>query len=700
MAVGIKGLRVVAFDVFGPARGVVPDLVDVEATTILNGVSTATITVPNTGLAATRLKAPVEFAIEITRDGHTWVEPHNMRFLAVETEKDLVVDADTLKVSGAGFGHVLTWATVWEATAGNDEGKRVFNSQTPGAILHTLLFDATRRRDSTNLAWTRGALSWDFTPEHDSNGQPWGKKASTRFSSSATLAKPLDWLASKGAVDWRWAGRRLQVFNAATLMGRDLTSQVALRAAFSTAQPVKVSWAEICTIARFRGDGGYQRTRTNPDALQAFGRIERWSEQGQVTRDSTADLYLDEVLRRGEDAATQWRREYAATGDGPCYLVDYQLGDWVRSDSEKLRVVEAGIHMDAGGLIAGWDTLGTRLQSLLEKLSRRTTDLSDGAVGAESGAPTGAGEDTRTPAAPEGVVADSDVIVTEEGFYRGVVQVAWNPVTRATNGTDMQVSSYRIWTRRKASVNAEPVMRLEATVQGATSGTFYANPGDTFDVFVQAGAENGRWSSGSQLVPVAVRRDVTPPPQPSPPVLAARLGVVEIRSDGLSVSGAPMPADVERWEVAVSTTNPPPEVTTTQAVTAGRLYWLYAAGESGTYFVRYRAVDRAGNVGEWSAVEQIAVTATVDTAGIQASLDKAIEQWRAEREALDKKLAEQAAKQGSLEAALADAQNRVKEFQHAVSTVVTTWDYPPSGYPVGTVGISSDGRKWMRKEAG
>lgn len=637
-------VRVVAYDPLGERRGVVPEWVELEVTDTLNAASTATVVVAADTLAASRLATPCEFAIErFDESTGTWVEPPNCRFLSISAERDLVSPAETIHVHGMGFALVLQWASVWSSTPGNEEGKRVFHAQSPGAMLQTLLSEAAARTDSAGRKWGKGKIAWSFTPEADSAGSKWGKNAAKTFSASATLAKPLDWLASKGAIDWRFQGRTLQVYRGGGAMARDESSSVLLRKVFSTAQPVTTSWEQLCTVAKFRGDGGYQKTKENPAASSVFGRVERWSEQGQVTRDATADLYLEELLRRGEAPVTQWRREWVAESGTPTLWYDYQVGDWVRVEArEKLRVVEAGVKVEADGTITGWETLGTRLESLLEKLARRTTDLSDGAVGADSGAPAPAGEDTRTPMPPTDVLATSDTIVTAEGHYRGVITVSWTRPTLATNRTEMTPVAYRVWAREEGSSQ----LRLEAQTGDVASVGIYGTPGRSYEVRVQAGSQAGRWSALSDPATIRVEDDVTPPPAPSRPVLAADLGVITITTDGLSGEGERMPPDFDHYEAHITTNRGEHEAAVAGEFPGaslvgleGEKQWFFPAPTYGTWYVLLYAVDRAGNRSKPSKPAQIEVKSSVDTAAIKAEIDAALEDWRGEKATLEERLA-------------------------------------------------------------
>src|SRR5690606_35565716 len=56
----------------------------------------------------------------------------------------------------------------------------------------------------------------------------------------------------------------------------------------------------------------------------------------------------------------------------------------------------------------------------------------------------------------------------------------------------------------------------------------------------------------SQPVRAYIPDDVVPPPAPSKPELATRLGVIQVTCDGLAHDGAPMPADFDHVVVYMS----------------------------------------------------------------------------------------------------------------------------------------------------
>ncbi len=599
----IHGLRVVAYDVWGDKRGVVPAVTEISTVRPLNELSTAQLTVSAEALGSELLTLPVEFAVE-TKTDTGWVEEPGHRFLASKRSLNRVsLDAYTL--SGISVAVALRWATVWEASPSSEDLKREFKSVTPGSMLGELLAEARGRADGTGLVWAPG-LSWDFDAVRDSSGRPWPRNARHSWNRSDDLLKVLGWFASKGAVDWRMNGRVLQVFVSETTMGGDAIG-AKIRRAFSTSLPVDESWEDIVTVARFVGDEGLLVEKTNLGAVRHLGRIERWSEQGQVTNPATANLFLDGVLSPRKGPAVEYRREWVA-GASPAQPYPgqgYDLGSWVPiekyGEDTKLRVVELQLKQDDAGNVTGAEALGTRIQSIAEKLARRTTDLSSGQVGGENGRPVAPSKVTKPSGRVEGVTVTASQALNEQGVPVGAVEVSWVPIA---GNPDCEV---------EIRVGSDQ-WRLAGVFKG-NSAIIAGPPTGQVSIRVRvAGTEDtapGEWSGVASVV---VESDGVITPRPTGLVLSSRLGVVYGGWDGKvlapdgSVAGAP--PSFHHLEVAVTEVDrePPAGVDVDDAVYSvpgvaviegekiGSRVWLWA-----------RLVDLRGGVSAWTACGAVQV---------------------------------------------------------------------------------------------
>lgn len=599
----IEEMRVVAYDVWGERRGVVPAVSEISTVRPLNDVPTGTLVVVVGGVNAEMLTLPVEIGIETKIKG-SWIEQPGHRFLAVKKTGNRL-SPDTYTLNLIGIAAVLRWATVWEASPESPDLKRVFKSVTPGEMLGALLTEVKARRDASGLEWAPG-LGWDFTTEIDSAGTPWPRKARNEWNRSDDLGKVLSWLADKGAVDWITKKRVLCVYVAETEMGRR-RDNTRLRGGFSTSLPVDESWEELATVARFAGDGGMLFERTNNGAVAGLGRIERWSEQGQVSNPATAAMYLDELLTPHRGPSVEYRREWVAGASPaqPYPFVDYGLGDWVPIDpygeDTSLRVVEIQLKQDSAGQVTGAEALGTRLQSLAEKLARKTTDLSSGQVGGENGRPVAPASVTKPGGAVAGVTVSASQVLNNAGVLVGVLSVSWSPVA-GNPACEVELDTGQGWV-------------YVGTVKG-NSGMFDCPPAGRVSVRVRTAATDdtqaGPWS-GIATVNVEVGETATP--RPTGLVLSSRMGVVYGGWDGKvlapdgSVAGAP--PSFQRLEVSVTEVENEPGVDSVpdnEVLSAPGVTVIEGRAIGSTVWVWARLVDLQGGVSGWTKCGQIRVT--------------------------------------------------------------------------------------------
>ncbi|QPK81111.1 hypothetical protein G7Y41_08740 [Schaalia sp. ZJ405] len=585
----------------------------------LNDHSTLKVTLPAGSTQADWLRGMVEVAFLVRING-AWVEPPSARFFTTGADMDPVKDFGATQVSLIGISQILRYESVTTPTPDNEEGKRVFPAQSPGSILTTLLGEARQRDREYGLDWAP-SLAWSFTSSRDSNGVAWGKNARVTFTPSTTFEKVLQWLTTKGAVDWRMNGRELQVFRENAGLAAQNTS-VAFIDQYADATPVKTSFEDLTTLARFRGKDGKQWEKNNPYAASDFGRIVRWSEQGQVEREDTATLYLEELLKRGEAPRRQYRREWTLTGlpVSPILWADFHIGDWVTLNGQQLRVIEAGMKMDESGQWSCWATLGDRIEAFLERLARKTTDLSDGMVGGENSPVTGVGgphNETGTPKAPTGLLASSDPVSSGNGTFASILTLAWDAVTHTVDNKPVAIREYSVQvTENGDRTYYYTTLNPHINIRGY--------PGDRWTIRVRAKSHQNVWGEWSTTLSHVLAADKEPPPQPLAPTATTSLGILIIKHSGLSSTGGAMPPDVSYWDVAVSTsatTNP--QVDTQVADASGFVWYRSGLDVNRNYYVRVRAVDTSGNIGAWSSYTIAQVRPLYDASKLGKELESA-----------------------------------------------------------------------------
>lgn len=268
----------------------------------------------------------------------------------------------------------------------------------------------------------------------------------------------------------------------------------------------------------------------------------------------------------------------------------------------------------------------------------------------------------RVPAAPVEITYQTAMYMAltarwERDFqYRAVrVIVDFSDVTKATDGTDIDVERYELWARNEtpgvlarttsavpgkaypgmtapslvktfeaveAEAEATPTWVMVAT---STDSSFRANdfvPGSTWRFRIRAIGEGtiqpGRWSS--EFV-ITMQEDNDPPAQPTAPRVTSKRGQLIVTYDGQSVSGA-MPADLSYVILAQGSESSP----TTEVHRFGRDGGEYVAtGVTyfDTQFFRLQAVDEAGNRSAWSEQSFGYPEPLVDTDIILSELDAA-----------------------------------------------------------------------------
>ena len=235
------------------------------------------------------------------------------------------------------------------------------------------------------------------------------------------------------------------------------------------------------------------------------------------------------------------------------------------------------------------------------------------------------------------------------------VMVDFPDVTKATDGTDIEVSQYELWGKDvtggaltgstsavagmaapgltlpglaatpankaiEATLVKDWVRLTTATISSLEKDGFL--PGSIWAFRARAigmgMATPGEWSDESVLQMVA---DDTPPAQPSQPILSVVRGTIQVRWDGLSVAGA-MPGDFRYLEVAQGPASSPENIVT-RFYRGGGLHVAAGFGYYVPQFFRFRAVDESGNKSPWSAQAVGYSTPMVDTDVILSTIDAA-----------------------------------------------------------------------------
>lgn len=643
---------------------VIPKVISASWVGKLNDHSVLTLEVSQGTISDSLLTGEVEISLEVKTED-AWYEPRGCRFRARTTKADKVKSAATRTVHCIGISDLLNDALVWDATPTDEDGKRIFAAQSPGTMMLTLLNAAKQRQDGGHR-WGQG-LTWPFANSADAANQPWGKNVSATFPVTATLMKVLNWLVSKGAVDWTMDRRQLLIYRAGGHMARSVNAP--LRKAFATAVPIETRYAGLTTSALMLGKDGKRWERNSATPASAFGRVEIPLTQGQVELDATANLYLEEAIKKGEHPAQQYRREWTGPKPGaPIVWKNYDLGDWVPVDGEQMRIVEMGVKIDDKGTISGWETLGTRNESLLEKLARRNANTADGMAGGEN-SPIILDRPSAKPAKPTGLVASSDGY-WEDGRQFSRVQVGWQAVSLDTQGRPLSISHYEVNVAGRLARGEG----LSATVDGVGAGV-------SVRIEVRAVSSDGVLSEPAHITITTARPDERLSP-PTRLTASCSDGIVTVSWDGkLKYSNGALvdpPKHFDRVDLYQATGPTGPGVLV-GTLTAGSSAFDRTPNIGKTLYFYGVAVDTAGGESDPGQRSSVQVVSSTRAAVAQA-------QSRADQASLAAEGARETAQVAVVksDAAGLKAQNA---FNRAVAAAAASPNLAPEWTSAWTVGV-------------
>ncbi|MEV3981787.1 hypothetical protein [Nonomuraea sp. NPDC049758] len=605
-------LRLVVHAPNGARLGVLPHASNLEVACPLDDVPALMLSTSANAVNTDLLAGPVEVAVEWSIDGQTWTEGPDCRFLRIKRRGDSTDRAGMGRFELPGYAWMLRKVVLFPGSAPLVDGKRPFLSSTPGAILATFLQEGQ----------ARGAVpgvSWDFTPTHDSAGQPWAKVLTIYYQPGIDALTTLINLAEQGTLDFRMNGRTLQAYNADTVLGRDLASGAApvdLRFGRDiVAAPDIGTYEDAATSALVVGDDGFRMSFTNGAAEAPWGRWEAAIGQGGVSDPGTAFLLAEALLLRVGHERVQRTRQITPHTARWLPWRDYRPGDRILAPGEggameSLRVRQMTIIRDQKGVLGGNLVLNDRLLERDLRLARRTAGIVGGstAEGGSGARPAPESPTPRTPAAPAGLIVDPLAYIDEHGLPRGQVTATWGAVTQDVNAVALTVGGYELFMRIN-EVGA-PWYLVAATEAADTNATF--SPlvvGQQYQFKVRA-VNLGKKGLFSSSVAVTIPDDTTAPPVPTAPTLASRLGVVHVAWDGLGVGAAPMPADFHRVLVWIQDPLAPGWEEIGYMDAAGSLMVPGLPYGLDREF-SFTAIDRSGNTSARSATATIAAVQLV-----------------------------------------------------------------------------------------
>lgn len=633
-----------------------------------------------------QLSTGTEIAVEVS-DGGAWVEPASMRYLIIKREGDQTDTTGTLKFTCVSYGWLLNKILNLNTSAlradGDNKGKRPFLSATAGTIISTFV-DENKARGGAGAYLAPG-----FDTGKDSAGAGWSRVSTLYYSLGVSLKTVIDGLVQGGVIDWDTQGRTLRVWNADSIKrSRDLSRTVIVQLAKDVLGiPYEESIEDLSSHILVSGDNDLIFTEDNPAAPTPWGKWESYVSQGGVSDKGTAQAFMQAELASSARMRGSYTAEMLTVDATNLPLIDYQCGDWITaptiSHGEKTRVQQIKLALDntnGGASITCSVTLNDALMDSQVRQAKKINGISGGAAlaGSESSRPAPA-QDHRVPAAPQGLVVDTDAYIDENGWARGLVVATWGEVTEATDNTAIDVENYEVQWRR--NVAGAPWMRAGWTDE-TTLAWSDMDCGIMIEVRVRAipqySDKSGEWSD---TVVVEVASDVTPPSVPSRPVLSSDMGGVIVHWDGLNESGGGMESDFDH--LVVSRGQSTGDMTVIDAEATGKGDWLDFSGltPGATYYYALAAVDHAGNRSDWSESASVVVVSTVsqeqidkiqsDLQQAQSDLDEAegtLDRVQSDLSGVESGL-EQANRE--LDSVAADAADAVRQAQEAYEQATT-----------------------------
>ncbi|GGM65242.1 hypothetical protein GCM10012275_39760 [Longimycelium tulufanense] len=550
-------VRLVAYAPNGDRLGLLPRPLSVEVAVPLDDVPSLRVSYAAGASGADLLAEPVEVAVE-TSDPTTgrWVEVDGGRFLRIKRSGTVTDATGTRSFELPGYAWMLRKARLFPSPHDNGEGKRPFLSATPGTILATLIGEAKARGALPGLAL-------DFTATVDSAGATWSKILTISYEPGIDVLAVLDNLAEQGVVDWTMSGRTLRIYNADTVLGRDLAAgdaPVDLRLGRDiTDAPDTGTLEEVASAVYVKGDGGTHLEITNPNAPTPWGRWETFVTHGGVRDEGTMRVLASAELERTGRERVQITRALTFTAARWLPFRDYRPGDYVRAPDDTgslvpLRVRQITLTRDHTGALGGNLVLNDRFIERELRLARRTRGIVGGATadGGSGARPAPEGPDRRAPAAPQGLIVDTTAYLDSDGAARGQITATWGLVDQATDGTAIEVARYEVYQR--PNIIGLPWSKLTETTHPDASAT--SSPydvGTEWAVKVRALSRAGVYGTWSEPYAVTIAADTDAPPRPSAPVLSTRLGVIRVEWDGQGSQGEAMPGDFDRVDVWMET---------------------------------------------------------------------------------------------------------------------------------------------------
>lgn len=419
--------------------------------------SSATVEFTVSEKVAGRLESPFLVGVEWSTGGG-WVAPRNGLLIAQETDGDSIEPSGTVRFTGELYVSWVFARAMINFAVGvggfpvtGKDGKRTFENVTPGAMMLSLLNQATARGAAQGV-------TADFTGTTDSLGTAWAAddRVDTGFTVHTTpTSQALQTAAQGGFCDWWAEGMLLRLTRPGTGAQRP---HVKIGGPGATRAPAKSSFRDVFTHLRVTFDGGNSYL-TNTGATNRFGVLEAAMTQSGTPDAAAAARAAQPAMVQGRDVASELSFEWSGGSAHPMPWADFQVGDVVKARARSgwvfQRVVGVVVSKDTSGEVTVRTVVGSKLLTQAARVAKRAAAATVGTVIAGNGDGVAPGGTSTVPLAPANVRVTSNTgSWGSDGSARAQVLVEWDQVTQSTDLTGVTVTGYEVWARVPSGVSA------------------------------------------------------------------------------------------------------------------------------------------------------------------------------------------------------------------------------------------------------
>lgn len=353
------------------------------------------------------------------------------RGFLLDLDTDDVADTGTATVTGALIEYLLGEVVVPYAP-GAENGETALDG-TAGKIMRLLLTAAQARGCLAGVTWT-------FTDTHDSNGQPWARTASVRFSPGQHYAAVLGTLRGYQLSAWELTYDR--VLRLVNPDGKGVDRSVGPGAlvleygADLADAPRKFSLRGAITSLITSGKDGIYSSASDATARARRGRrIEGYRSFGNAATQGTLDALTSARLGTMTAGTTAVSHQLILDAGGPLPLFDFGVSDWLLSATRRgvarRRVVQITMSGTGDEASSAAVDLGTVVDEAVLDQARRLDALENGTTVVGTSTPPPDSDDGSFPDQVSTPSVTSLWYSTGEGVGLSSVLAGWSPIPDA-----------------------------------------------------------------------------------------------------------------------------------------------------------------------------------------------------------------------------------------------------------------------------